>query len=414
MDIVIVSQYLRDIENFEENNSRFVYLAKLLCRDTNNHVEIITSDFNHARKKRFNSIDKLESVKITALHESGYPKNVCLKRFVSHKELARNVHDYLLKRNKPDVCYCAVPSLDVADIVADYCKRNNVRFIIDIQDLWPEAFKMVFHVPIISNLIFAQMKKQADRIYRSADHIVAVSKTYAGRAVAVNKKCDRPIVVYLGTDREDFNKYSDGKYEKKEKVLIGYVGSMSESYDLRTIIDAIAKINEHDIKLLAMGDGTLKNTFAAYSEEKGINAEFTGKLSYPQMAELLKQCDFAVNPIRRGSAGSIINKVGDYAMAGLPVVNTQECPEYRNLLEQYNAGINCKCEDSDEVSTAILRLSEDLELRKEMSRNSRKLGIEMFDRGNSYRRIVDSMMQNSKKKGGGNTPCLLWDTRTQL
>ena len=394
MDIVIVSQYLRDIENFEENNSRFVYLAKLLCRDTNNHVELITSDFNHAEKKRFNSIGEFESVKITALHESGYPKNVCLKRFVSHKELAKNLRVYLLKRNKPDLCYCAVPSLDVADTVAEYCKENNVRFIIDIQDLWPEAFKMVFHVPIISNLIFAPMKKQADRIYQSADHIVAVSKTYADRAVAVNKKCELPTVVYLGTDREDFNKYSGDKYEKKEGILIGYVGSMSESYDLRTVIDAIAKIKEYDIKLLAMGDGALKNTFATYSEEKGINAEFTGRLSYPQMAERLKQCDIAVNPIRSGSVGSIINKVGDYAMAGLPVVNTQECPEYRNLLEQYRAGINCKCEDSDEISAAILKLSDDSELRTEMAKNSRKLGLEMFDRRNSYRKITDVILEN--------------------
>lgn len=31
MDIVIVSQYLRDIECFESNNSRFVYIAKLLA-----------------------------------------------------------------------------------------------------------------------------------------------------------------------------------------------------------------------------------------------------------------------------------------------------------------------------------------------------------------------------------------------
>ena len=30
MDIVIVSQYLRDIENFEGNNSRFLYLANML------------------------------------------------------------------------------------------------------------------------------------------------------------------------------------------------------------------------------------------------------------------------------------------------------------------------------------------------------------------------------------------------
>lgn len=388
MDIVIVSQYLRDIENFKENNSRFVYLSKLLARDTNNHVEIITSDFNHALKKSFDSIGSLDGVKVTALHESGYPKNVCLKRFISHKELARNVRAYLLKRSKPDFCYCAVPSLDVADVVAKYCNKNSIRFIIDIQDLWPEAFKMVFHIPIVSNFIFIPMKKQADRIYQSADYIVAVSKTYADRAITLNRRCELPTVVYLGTDRENFNMHFDGQYHKNEELLIAYVGSMSASYDLISVIDAVAQIKDHHVKLLAMGDGALREKFIAYSKKNGIVAEFTGKLPYSQMIERLKQCDIAVNPIHKGSAGSIINKVGDYAMAGLPVINTQECAEYRNLLDQYKAGINCGCENVNDIVNALKLLIDDVSLRASMGRNSLKLGIERFDRAISYKEIV--------------------------
>lgn len=389
MDILIVSQYLRDIDNFEGNNSRFVYLAKLLAQNGNNQVEIVTSDFNHATKKNFQSVGKLQNVAVTAVHEPGYPKNVCLKRFSSHKKLAGNIKNYLTNRKKPDICYCAVPSLSVADVVSKYCKKNNIKFIVDVQDLWPEAFRMFFHVPIISNIIFAPMKKQAERIYRSADHIVAVSKTYADRAVAVNKKCKLPTVVYLGSDRENFNKNFDGKCKKNEEILIAYVGSMSASYDLTSIIDAMVKIKDRHVKLLAMGDGALKETFASYSKERGINAEFTGKLPYPQMIEHLKQCDIAVNPIHKGSAGSIINKVGDYAMAGLPVINTQECVEYRDLLSQYKAGINCECENVCDIVNALKLLIGDAELRATMGRNSLKLGIERFDRAISYNEILE-------------------------
>ena len=149
MDIVIVSQYLRDITSFEDNNSRFVYLARLLAQNPKNRIEIITSDFNHFTKRHFTQVGQLPGVKICALHESGYPRNVCLKRFASHKELAKNISDYLNKRKRPDVCYCAVPSLDVGEAVALYCEKNHVRFVIDVQDLWPEAFKMVFHVPVL-------------------------------------------------------------------------------------------------------------------------------------------------------------------------------------------------------------------------------------------------------------------------
>lgn len=399
MDIVIVSQYLRDIEDFDNNNSRFVYLAKLLAEKPGNKVEIITSDFHHSEKKHFASVGMLSDIKVSALHESGYPKNICLKRFASHKELAKNIEKYLSERKRPDVCYCAVPSLDVSDAVAQYCRRENVRFIVDVQDLWPEAFKMVFRIPVLSDLLFAPMRRKANRIYSLADHVVAVSQTYADRAMRVNKKRISPTVVYLGTEKESFDDHTQGINDQTEDgVTVAYIGSMAASYDLISVIDAIADLSRNmPIQLLAMGDGALRDSFIAYAKEKGIHAEFPGRLPYSRMIERLHSCDIAVNPIRKGSAGSIINKVGDYAMAGLPVVNSQECQEYRDLLAQYQAGINCECENSIEIAEALTKLIADPDLRAQMSSNSRKLGTERFDRKYTYQRIVDVILKGSER-----------------
>lgn len=395
MDIIIVSQYLRDIEYFEDNNSRFVYLAKLLTTNKKNQIEIITSDFNHTTKKHFKKIDELQGIKITALHESGYKKNVSLKRFSSHKELSQNVKKYLKKRKKPDVIYSAIPSLDVADEVAKYCKKMGVRFIVDVQDLWPEAFKMVFNVPVISDIVFRPMQEKANRVYRSANGIVAVSQTYADRAMKVNKKCNNPTVVYLGTDKEKFDLYSEKLQDDKSGYIVGYVGSLAASYDLKSVIDALATIDVHKkVTFLVMGDGALRESFEEYAKEKKIEAIFTGKLPYHVMIQKLVSCDVAINPIRKGSAGSIINKVGDYAMAGLPVINTQESNEYRQLLQQYEAGINCECENSKEIALALERLLLDDDLRIQISRNSRKLGEERFDRKNTYYKLVDELIGN--------------------
>lgn len=392
MDIVIVAQYLRNIEYFEGNNSRFVYLAKMLNKEGPHHVEIITSDFAHGKKQHFSGIGELEGIKITACHESGYPKNICLKRFSSHKELAKNIKTYLTNRRKPDTVYAAVPSLAIAEVCADYCKSNNVKFVIDIQDLWPEAFKMVINIPVVSNIGFFPMKRQADKIYAAADEVVAVSLTYAGRAMEVNKKCKKPTVVYLGTEKESFDKFAHSEVPKFDGITVAYIGSLAASYDLKTVIDAIARIAT-PIKFLVIGDGEHKSKFKDYAEEKGINAEFTGALDYPEMVKRLVSSDIAVNPILKGSAGSIINKVNDYAMAGLPVINTQESQEYRDLLEKYNAGINCRCENSDDVYEALKKLVADTSLRQEMARNSRKLGEELIDRAEAYRRIVSAILE---------------------
>lgn len=396
MDIVIVSQYLRNIECFESNNSRFVYLAKLFAKSDENNVEIITSDFNHIKKEKFNKVGELTGIKITACHEPGYPKNVCLKRFNSHKKLSKNIKEYLEKRKKPDIIYCAIPSLAVGKTVAKYAEKNGIRFIIDVQDLWPEAFKMVFNIPIISNIIFYPMKREADYIYARADDIVAVSETYCNRALMVNKKVGQGLSVFLGTDLKYFDKCAEkNKVEfDDDLVRIAYIGTLGHSYNIPIVIDAIRYLNDkgiNNIRLIVMGDGPLKEKFESYAREKQIDAEFLGRLEYAKMVGTLCSCDIAINPISRGAAQSIINKVGDYAAAGLPVINTQENNEYRNLVEEYKIGFNCENNNSNDLAEKINILWNDEKSRKEFGNNNRKLAEKKFNRNRTYNEIVKLM-----------------------
>lgn len=413
MDIVIVAQYLGDIEQLKTTNGRFIYLAKMLSKK--NNVEIVTTTFPHSLKRQAQYIpDSFEGCKITALYEPGYSKNVCLKRFTSHHRLAKNVEKYLKQRKKPDVIYTAVPSLSVASVTAKFCRKNNIRFIIDIQDLWPEAFKMVFNVPVLSGLVFLPMQRQANFIYSSSDEIVAVSQTYANRALRVNRKCKKARVVYLGTDKNVFDKFAShldaesiniGETEKKslyqklaktiikgenwqDKVNLVYVGTLGHSYDISTILSAIRHLSEKDrkkLQFIIIGDGPKRKQFQ--QEAKGLPVIFTGMVAYPEMVWLLCHCDIAVNPIQKGAAQSIINKHMDYAMAGLPVISTQECDEYKQLLEENKCGINCICGSSSSVRKAIKYLIEHEELREAMGERHRKVAERLFDREQSFKAI---------------------------
>lgn len=145
--IFIITQYVS--MPGEKSNGRFRYIADLLT-SSDNQIELITTNFSHRDKThRIFNPDKVKNLKykFTMLEEPGYKKNISLKRFYSHYKFAKNLKKYLEKQEKPDIIYCAVPSLDVAKVAAEYAKKNNIRFIIDVQDLWPEAFKMVFNIP---------------------------------------------------------------------------------------------------------------------------------------------------------------------------------------------------------------------------------------------------------------------------
>ena len=148
-DIVIIANFVGGLHGTD--NNRFVYLANMLCKE--NSVELIASTFCHAEKANRTNIVEYP-FKVTLLEEPGYKKNICLKRFWSHYIWGRNVIKYLKSRKKPDVVYCAIPSLTAPAKVSEYCKKKGVRFIVDVQDLWPEAFQMVFNVPVLNKLIF--------------------------------------------------------------------------------------------------------------------------------------------------------------------------------------------------------------------------------------------------------------------
>ena len=302
-------------------------------------------------------------------------------------------------KKKPDIIYCFIPSLDVGKVCAKFAKNNNIRFIIDVQDLWPEAFQMVFNIPVLSNIIFFPMKRMANYIYKNADDIVAVSDTYANRAAKVNTKYKNKLSVFLGTRLEYFDKCKEeNKIEyNDDKVRLAYIGTLGHSYDLKCTIDALEILKnkgKDKIKFVVMGDGPLRESFETYAKQKNIDCEFTGRLEYEKMVGILCGADITVNPIKKGSAGSIINKVGDYAAAGLPVINTQESPEYRKLVEEYEIGYNCENNNAEDLACKIEILYNNKELREKLGKNNRKLAEEKFDRKITYQKIVDLVEKN--------------------
>lgn len=392
-DVLLIANYWHF--EFEKKSSRYRTMADVLC-DAGYDVEVVSSSFRHQNKTQRNleEIKKIKSAyKLTLLNEPPYKKNISLQRIYSHHCFAKEVVKYLEKRNKPDLIICSVPSLPVGSAVTKFANENNIKVIIDIQDLWPEAFKMAINIPVVSDVLFAPMMKQANKIYARADKVMAVSETYAKRGLSCNKKDDKGLAVFIGTDSSLVKEAIKGKTIAKpqNEFWIGYIGALGHSYDIRLIIDAVKTLNNkgvNNILFKVMGEGVLLDDFKSYASQKGVNCDFTGFMEYGDMMVTLGACDVAVNPIVGKSVSSIINKVSDYAMAGVPVINTQNSPEYRQLIDEYNCGINCENGNAEDIAKAILKLYENEKLKREMGENSLKLAQEKFDRTVTYKNIV--------------------------
>ena len=394
MNIIIIANFPWRLDG-GETKGRFLYLSEMLCERGHN-VEMIVSDFEHGSKKhRKEDSIKYEAykTKITALHEPGYPNNISIKRLYSHYLWGCNVGKYLKKIQKPDMVYCALPSLTAGVRAARYCRTMGIPFVVDVQDLWPEAFQMAIKNTVLQK-VFLLIKWYVDNVYKAADEVIAVSDTYVKRVLSVNHKVKNGLCVFLGNDGKLFDESKNNEDCKKGgDIKLAYIGTLSYSYDIPCVINALKIYNQKgvnpSIKFIVMGDGVLRKVFEAEACAAGVDCEFTGNLAYPKMVRRLCGCDIVVNPIVVGSAASIINKVGDYALSGLPVINTQESTEYRKLIEDYYCGINCNVGDPNDVAKMLEVLAKDETLRLKMGANARKLGKEKFDRRNTYKQIIE-------------------------
>jgi glycosyltransferase involved in cell wall biosynthesis len=388
------------------DNDRFSYIAKMLL-DKGCNVEMVTSDFEHHKKSyRDKRIADLSPFKITFLHEMAYKKNISIQRIRGHLSFARELKKYLDSRKQPDVIYCAIPPINSAYVAAEYAKKNNIRFVVDLQDLWPESFTIALGNNLFSRAALYPLKKRVDKIYAQADGAIAVSDTYAQRIRKVNSKAREILSVYLGTDGNTINEIVSNarQIDKMSEnsgggyFRIAYIGNLGKSYDFQRLIEAVALLQKNDlenIELCFIGDGTEHAAIENLVHQHHVRATITGYLPYNEMFAQLIRCQVAVNPIKKGTSSSVVNKVGDYAAAGIPVINTQDNAEYRRLLEKYNAGLNTIPENSDDIARKIHILYQSEALRREMGENERKLFKDKFDRSKTYKRIIDTILGNS-------------------
>ncbi len=380
----------------EKSSSRYLHLANILSRHGYG-LEVVTSTFYHRVKKaREFSKDFLTSFpyKVTLINEPPYSHNISLRRLHSHKIFARNVISYLSQRKRPDLILVVIPSTYLAENVVKFANNHRIPVVLDIQDLWPEAFQMAFRIPLISDICFAPLKKLADEAYKNADYITAVSQTYVERGMSVNKKSKQGTAIYLGADFDHVQSIVRKSHVNKDpnEFWVSYIGSLGHSYNIKMVIDALAILKNKgivNIKFQIFGNGVLEDEFRYYATQRGVDAEFWGHRQYDEMIPYLAASEIAVNPIVGKSVASIINKVCDYATAGVPVVNDQNSDEYRNLLEKYHAGLNCENNNARQFADAIMKLYQNESLRRQMKEGALRLAREKFDRDKTYLLFVD-------------------------
>jgi rfaG protein len=388
-----------EIYNFDARD-RFQYIANELSKNKDYEVHLFTSDFIHLKKEFINnSVEDKYSYNVHLIHENGYKKNISLSRAISHVSFAFNLMKKVKNMEKPDLIYCAYPMMTSAYLIGKFAKKNTIPFIIDVQDTWPESISAGINIDnfFVKTLMFP-FTVYANKIYKLADLVFGVSQTYVNRANVKGTRSKEFIPVYIGAEGNKFCNISKLKEKKEDEIWCVYIGTLSYSYDLMTLILAFSdleKINSN-IKLYILGDGPEFNSLKNKAEELGLlnkTVYLKGLLPYEEMVKYLKTSDIALNAIKRKSLGTITNKFGDFVSAGLPILNCCQMEEVKNIILEKELGINYIPENSSSLKDAILFLLENKDKMIDFSKNSKKFADEKFDRKESYKIIFQKIKE---------------------
>ena len=397
--------------------TRFRFLSEMLTQHGFD-VDLITSSFQHWEKAHRDTSKACYQglpYDIVFIDEPGYQKNLDLSRIRSHHQAAKNLRAHFnATQGRYSLIYSEIPPNDVARVCAEFADEQHIPFVADINDLWPEAMRMVVDVPVVSDIAFYPFARDAKVVYQLLSGAVGTSDEYTARPAADRTEPYRHETVYVGNDLQAFDEGARanlGSISKPaDEVWATYAGTLGASYDIATLIRAAALLDKRRAQYLArtgaegttdmrrpfpavrvkiLGDGPDRAALEELAREENAPVEFLGYQDHASMAAWLRESDITVNSLVKSAAQSIVTKIGDYLAAGKPMINTGSSAEFRAKVTTDGFGLNVEAEDPEALADALEELARTPTLRKIMGARGRAVAEREFDQRTSYLAIVN-------------------------
>jgi glycosyltransferase involved in cell wall biosynthesis len=366
------------------------------------HTTFITTNFDHSRKE-FKSLvqSDLSRIKIVYLEVPRYSKNLSFKRVFSHLVFAYKLYRFLNtleNTDKPQILFCLMPTSSAAWVAGRFCKKNKCFFVIDIIDLWPESL-----IPITQNNLFIKFLVKpwewlTKRVYKYADYISAESKAYSQIAYENNSDV-KASHTYLGVNIQQVNEIIQTSPSKNfrtaNEIILCYGGSLNNSYDFDTLLNAIRYIHDKGLnyKMFFFGDGEKRTEIITYSNLNNLNIQVTGRLAYDKFLSNLASCDIAFNPFFENTKVVHSYKFNDYCAAGLFIFNNLR-GETAEAVDKYDIGVNYTKKD---LSEKLFEVLEKWDFYKEKRNNIKFFIDKELDSQKIYKKLYDDIIAENYK-----------------
>lgn len=280
----------------------------------------------------------------------------------------------------------------------------RVPFVFEVRDLWPEA---LVNVGALGNpAAIWWLQRMARRIYRQADHIVALSPGMKEGIVRTGVEDEKVTVIPNACDLDLFDPDLDGTASREqlglgERFAAIYFGAMGLANGLEYVIEAakiLAERKEDGIVLVLQGSGGRRSELQSLAQRYGLtNVLFNDLVPKVEIARIVAGCDTCLTIFRAAKEQTWSpNKMFDALAAGRPVlINVSGW--LAELVEQNQCGVCLDPERPEALADALAKLSRDPDLCRRMGANARALAEREFERGLLAGRLEEVLLNAAQR-----------------
>ena len=288
---------------------------------------------------------------------------------------------------RPDAVVVYSPPLPLA-LVGSWLQRSNVRFLLNVQDLFPQN---AIDLGVLTHPLQIRFFRALESfVYRSAKIVTVHSE--GNRQTVLQEYPDLVDKLRILHNWVDVDHHESGvsqtdfreKWNVQQKNIAIFAGVMGPSQYLKLLLQVAEQMQDHtELLFLLVGDGQEKEKLQKMAQEKSLsNLRFEGFVSREEYPDLLQICSIGLvclNPLNKTPV--VPGKILGYMAAGLPVAAfLQSSSDGHGIIKSAQCGFSADSVDKDACVQSMCTLLSQRDSFTKLGQNGKSYAIEHFSK----------------------------------
>jgi len=229
----------------------------------------------------------------------------------------------LIKKSNPQLVICANTPLNPLLNILKYCKRNNIKTIFWMQDIYAEAIKNLLNknfyiLGTLASFYFYLLEKKCEKI---ADQIIIISNDFKKFLNKESLKKTHYIENWSAYDKlnKNYKNYFKKKLNPQNKFCLIYSGTIGMKHDSQIFFNILEKLP--DILIIISSEGKYAEKIKSLANKNKVNLKLIKWVEPKYFYSFLSMADaFLVTLNKEASEVSVPSKIYSYLSIGKPIL----------------------------------------------------------------------------------------------